>query len=698
MSGGVRASRVGFGLRVVCTRIGILVAGVVLAGLLTGSAGAVAPAFEMVDLGTLGGTFSYARGVNDAGQVVGRSATAGNAASHAFSWTEGGGMIDLGKLGGDDSEAVAVSDSGQVVGRSSTAVNGSTHAFSWTAAGGMVDLGTLGGNSSEAVAVNGAGLVVGWSYTAGDRDRHAFSWTAAGGMVDLGTLGGPSSQPSGVNDAGLVVGNSSTAAGAPTHAFSWTTAGGIVDLVAPGVSYSYASGVNEAGQVVGQFGATGSSSSHPYLWSKTGGMVDLGTLGGDFGSATRVNETGQVVGFASIAGTRPCVVSPGLCPLATHAFSWTKAGGMVDLGTLGGRDSFATGVNDSGQVVGWDFWDDGNGCPDLDGECPLRAFSWTKAGGIVDLGPLVGVTPDGVWLNNAGQIVGSVSVAGNAHHAVLWQPTKPADKAAPVASPTRSPAANGAGWNSTNVTVTWNWADGAGGSGIDASHCTTSSTSTGEGNPIKLSATCRDLAGNVGNASYEVKVDVAKPTLSPSVSPSVLYLNASGAKAAAGAADALSGVSSSSCGAVETRTAGSRAVTCTATDKAGNTSSQTIAYVVQYRIRFGSPPPGSKWRKGQTVPVTFGLRDANGVRISDAQAAGLVASCKVRFSATGAQIVTPKCVRYDSRNHWFSVGWRVGRTTGRATITVTVSYPGTATTTSRSETIIVVAKKRKAGR
>jgi probable HAF family extracellular repeat protein len=118
----------------------------------------------MTDLGTLGGTVSGASAVNGSGQVVGYSRTAGDAESHAFSWTQKGGMIDLG--GGYFSEAVAVNDGGHVVGYSGTA-------FSWTQQGGM---GTLGGSYSNASAVNGSSQVVGESSTAGNAETHAVLW------------------------------------------------------------------------------------------------------------------------------------------------------------------------------------------------------------------------------------------------------------------------------------------------------------------------------------------------------------------------------------------------------------------------------------------------------------------------------------------------------------------------------------------
>ena len=90
------------------------------------------------------------------------------------------------------------------------------------------------------------------------------------------------------------------------------------------------------------------------------------------------------------------------------------------------------------------------------------------------------------------------------------------ESAAPVAAPIQSPVANGAGWNNSDVTVNWNWTDS--GSGIDAANCTTSSTSSGEGE-LTLTASCRDLVGNVGNASYTVKVDKLAPTSNPVQSP-----------------------------------------------------------------------------------------------------------------------------------------------------------------------------------
>jgi hypothetical protein len=102
--------------------------------------------------------------------------------------------------------------------------------------------------------------------------------------------------------------------------------------------------------------------------------------------------------------------------------------------------------------------------------------------------------------------VGYTSLAG----AVFCEPI---DNLSPTASPSQSPAANIAGWNNSDVTVTWNWSDNVGGSGIYYTNCASSNTSSGEGSSILLSATCKDLAGNTGTASFNVNIDKTNPTI-----------------------------------------------------------------------------------------------------------------------------------------------------------------------------------------
>jgi probable HAF family extracellular repeat protein len=90
------------------------------------SARAAGKTYIPVDLGTLGGSYSYAFGINPARQVVGGSATADGVA-HAFLWSNGV-MTDLGTLGGSESAARDNNPARQVVGQSSTA-DGGVHAY-----------------------------------------------------------------------------------------------------------------------------------------------------------------------------------------------------------------------------------------------------------------------------------------------------------------------------------------------------------------------------------------------------------------------------------------------------------------------------------------------------------------------------------------------------------------------------------------
>ncbi len=288
------------------------------------------PPGAYLDLGTLGGTYSYAEGINDSGWVVGYSATA-SGYSHAFLYS-GGAMTDLGTLGGTLSYAYGINDSGWVVGESTTA-SGADHAFLYSG-GTMTDLGTLGGASSAARGINDSGQVVGYSNTASGYS-HAFLYSG-GAMTDLGTLGGNYSYAYGINDSGQVVGYSTTASGY-WHAFLYS-GGTMTDLGTLGGTLSYAYGINDSGQVVG-YSATASGYWHAFLYYG-GTMTDLGTLGGTESLAWGINDSGQVVGYSATA--------------SGHWYAFLYYGGtMTDMGTLGGTYSYAYGINDSGQVVGY---------------------------------------------------------------------------------------------------------------------------------------------------------------------------------------------------------------------------------------------------------------------------------------------------------------------------------------------------------
>jgi probable HAF family extracellular repeat protein len=114
---------------------------------------AVSVTYTVTDLGTLSDRHSRAQAINEVGQVIGYSYSAGSAGSRAFVW-QAGVMTEL-TLGGSRSSATAINEAGQIIGYSYLWGDAGSHAFVWQA-GVMTDLGTLGGSSSYATAINEA--------------------------------------------------------------------------------------------------------------------------------------------------------------------------------------------------------------------------------------------------------------------------------------------------------------------------------------------------------------------------------------------------------------------------------------------------------------------------------------------------------------------------------------------------------------
>ncbi|MCX8052812.1 MAG: DUF3466 family protein [Armatimonadetes bacterium] len=123
----------------------------------------------------------------------------------------------------------------------------------------------------------------------------------------------------------------------------------------------------------------------------------LGTLGGEESWATDVNNSGAIVGCSTDASGRQ------------RAFLWTADGGMIDLGTLGGENAAATGINDAGEIVGWSETADG----------ARHAFLRTSEQEMVDLGVLPGDTASESFAV-ADIVVGASVGYGSRTRAFFW--------------------------------------------------------------------------------------------------------------------------------------------------------------------------------------------------------------------------------------------------------------------------------------
>jgi predicted extracellular nuclease len=141
--------------------------------------------------------------------------------------------------------------------------------------------------------------------------------------------------------------------------------------------------------------------------------------------------------------------------------------------------------------------------------------------------------------------------------------------------------------------------------------------------------------------------------------------------------------------------AGAHSIVATYSGDANNTGSVSAPFtqVVTYRLTVLKPSSGLRVNAGSSVPVQFILTDIQGRRISDAEAASLVASssCRATVSVTGAQSFGPTCARYDARHNFFEVVWKTARTPkGLVALTVRVTYPGTTVETTRTVNLRLV--------
>jgi probable HAF family extracellular repeat protein len=162
----------------------------------------------------------------------------------------------------------------------------------------------------------------------------------------------------------------------------------------------FAKGINNLGQVVG-YTVDRAGNSRATLWTNEGAQpLPPLSLQTPYGEAYRINDAGQIAGKAATEEG------------PSHAVYWDREG-IIDIGTLpGGTSSFAMDINATGVVAG-----------SSEAEIGQSAFTWTRAGGLVDYGntdPPFRLAVAGFnGINNNGLLVGTIYILLSPYHAAL---------------------------------------------------------------------------------------------------------------------------------------------------------------------------------------------------------------------------------------------------------------------------------------
>lgn len=154
--------------------------------------------------------------------------------------------------------------------------------------------------------------------------------------------------------------------------------------------------MNSAGQVAAAI-EDDNGTEHGLFFEK-GTVIELGTLGGRESQVKRINDKGVIVGSSDRKDG------------SWRAFLYDRSNGMQVLGTLGGTNSHGTALNNDGAAVGFSDLPNGD----------WHAFLSRPGAELKDLGTLGGKISFANAINNKGQVVGAATTPDAYRHAFFY--------------------------------------------------------------------------------------------------------------------------------------------------------------------------------------------------------------------------------------------------------------------------------------
>lgn len=292
-------------------------------------------------------THNQPLGINDSGLIVGHNTNH----DRAVYWPSPTGTPASLPVGFESTNARGINDAGQVVGEGTSQSTGTVALF-WADTRSAPTPLPSGGFSATPLDINNAGQIVGKGLSSATGPV-ALIWaspTSAPTPLPKGSFS--VTEATGINDSGQIVGTAST--GTSGAAVFWANPGAAPTTLAEGgFGQVRAYGINNAGQIVGN--VVSSSSFVALLWETPNSSptaLPAGSMSGG-AQAFGINDLGQIAGLGSSRdfGIGPVVwASPTAPPLrlpsgfGTIALGINNASVIVGLGAIIWRPTQTTGA------------------------------------------------------------------------------------------------------------------------------------------------------------------------------------------------------------------------------------------------------------------------------------------------------------------------------------------------------------------